>query len=95
MVKQPLPVWWHAISGSGCALLDWAGCGRGHRWPLEHLIGAEVVKPSFTRLEAGDDGVARFLEVAAGMLVWAAVATTNMAALGAAAQVKPPAVGCC
>jgi hypothetical protein len=69
------------------------GMGRRQLNARDHLVSVVVIKPVFPRLEAGDDGVASFLCVFRGMLAWGTVAASNVAALGASAQVKPPAAG--
>src|SRR5215831_12420281 len=51
-------------------------------------IGPEPVLP---RLEAADHRMAGFLSVPGGVLGWRGVAAADVPALGAAAQVQPPA----
>src|SRR5260370_29022394 len=60
---------------------------------LVHLLGLIVPEPLFTGLEAPDQPVPGRVGMRGGMLRWRIVTAADMPALGAPAQVKPPAAG--
>ena len=61
---------------------------------LNHLRHLVVPEPVLAWLKAGADGVTSLSSMSGAVLARRAVATTNMSAFRAAAQVQPPAVGC-
>src|SRR2546427_8681069 len=60
---------------------------------VEVLTGRVVVEPVLVRLEAPDNRVPLGRGVVAGMLRRRGVAAADVAAMGAAAEVEPPALG--
>src|SRR5579864_6523659 len=66
--------------------------GRRQRRALRRLVGGEVPEPVLAWLEGANQGVPRTTGVRRGVLTRRGVAAADMAACGAAPQVKPPAV---
>jgi hypothetical protein len=61
---------------------------------LDHLLFFVVEEPIFTRFEAGNHGMPRWCEMLWGMLTWRTVAASDVPALRASTEVKPPASRC-
>jgi hypothetical protein len=64
---------------------------RGERGPGHKLFASVVVEPIFARLEAGNDRVVAPSSVGGRVLARGVVAASDVAALGAASQMEPPA----
>jgi len=65
---------------------------RSQDGTLEIFLGGVIPEPVLARLVAPDDRMSRINGVMTRVLRWRRVATTDMAARCAAAQVEPPAV---
>jgi hypothetical protein len=61
---------------------------------LESFSRSVIVEPVLAGLEAVDDRVARGGVMLRRMLAWRTIATADVAAFGASAQVQPPSVRC-
>jgi hypothetical protein len=57
---------------------------------IERFSGSIIPEPILTGLEAVYDEVAGLPKVRGGVLVWRRIAAADMAAFGAAPQMKPP-----
>ena len=82
-----------AVGRAGHRLVLGTCGGSRELGTIERLVGAVVPEPVLTGLEALDHRVPGGLEVRAGVLCRGGVAAADVAALGAAAQVHPPAAG--
>src|ERR1700722_20701118 len=60
--------------------------------PRHELLASIVIKPRFARFEAGDNRMAGRAEVPGSVFAQRLVATADVTALGAAAQVEPPVI---
>jgi hypothetical protein len=92
LMEVLFPVVRHFPGGPGSWLIERVMVGRGQRGTIAHLVGPVIVKPVFAGLKARDDQVARRPSVGARMLSGRVIATPDVAALGAAPQVKPPSI---
>jgi PPOX class probable F420-dependent enzyme len=94
VVQVGLPVGGDAVLGAGGGLVQRVVVRRGQfRAPLVQPVVGVAPEPGFLGLEALDDRVPGLLGVGAGVLGRRGVAAADVAALGAAAQVEPPAAG--
>ena len=89
-VQVRLPVRRHPSRRAGGRLTDGVVFGWGESGALIGSLIAVVVVPVLAGLEAGDQWMAAGLGVGGGVLGGGSVAAADVAALGAAAQVKPP-----
>ena len=89
-VQVRLPVQRHPSRRAGGRLTDGVVFGWGESGALIGSLIAVVVVPVLAGLEAGDQWMAAGLGVGGGVLGGGSVAAADVAALGAAAQVKPP-----
>jgi hypothetical protein len=87
------PVSGHATGWSGHGLVDRVMVRRSQDGTLEVLLRRVVPEPVLARLVALDDRVLLGSGMVARMLGWRRVATADVAALRAAAQVEPPTAG--
>src|SRR5436190_12156300 len=90
-VQQSLPAWGDPAGGARHGLLQRVVPRRDQLRTLEKLLGRVVPEPILAGLEALGDGMAGSGGVAACMLRGRRVAAADVAAAGAAAEVKPPA----
>jgi hypothetical protein len=70
------------IPGNGPAL-------RGLVWQVDHQVIDVTITPALRRVVAFDDGMIGSTKMLGGVLAWRLVATADMAARPADAQVKP------
>ena len=72
--------------------------GMPARWPqlraFDRVFGLVVVEPLFAGLKACDHPMTGFLEVRGRVLVRRTIAAADVPALGAAAEMEPPAAAC-
>jgi hypothetical protein len=87
-----LPVFGHSSFWSGHWLILRMPPWSGELFSVHHLLSFVAIKPRFSRLETCNDWMAGLLEVSGRVLAGRAVAATDMTALCAPSQVKPPAV---
>ena len=92
-VQVVLPVGGDPAGWPGNRLVQRVVFGRGEGRTAAVVVGAVVPEPVLTRLEAADDRVAGGSCMGAGVLAGRIVAAADMATLGTAAKVEPPAVG--
>src|SRR5690348_11121935 len=85
------PVARHSSLGPGHALVDRVVLRRRELRPVVGLLGFVAVEPVLAWLEAADERVARSRSVRARVLHGRRVATPDVPALRAPAQVHPPA----
>ena len=90
-VKVALPVAGNLSGWSRYGLVQRMMLGRRQRRATEELARAVVPKPVFTGLETSNDRMARGSGMTGGVLGGRVVAATDMAALGAASKMEPPA----
>jgi hypothetical protein len=90
-MKMLLPVRRHPAAWARDRLVEWVVMGGCQPRPSEEFAGAVVPEPILTWLETADDRVLGRSGVVAGMLAGGVVAAADMAALGTAAEMKPPA----
>ena len=88
-MEVALPVGRHPAGRARGGLTERMVLRRRQRGPVVVLLSRVVPEPVFARLEAPDDGVAVLLGMVAGVLARRAVATTDMAACRATAEVEP------
>ena len=93
-VKQILPVGGNAPSGPRHRLIERMRFWRRQAEAAEQVACAIVVEPSLPGFEAPDDRVPGLGVMLRGVLPGRTVATSDMAALGAPTQVKPPTARC-
>ena len=93
LVEVQLPVVRHLACRSGSRLAERVVPGRGERRALTHLVRPIVVVPVLAGFEARDDPMTRAPGVSTRMLGGRGIATPDVAALGAAPQMKPPSTG--
>jgi hypothetical protein len=89
-VEKALPVGRDSSRRPGRWLLEWVVLGRSQGGALVEVTGCVVKEPLFVRLIASDHRVIGMLRVGSGVLTRRGVATTDVPALCAAPQVKPP-----
>jgi len=92
-MQLSLPSHGHLAGRSRHRLIERVVVRRSQRGPLEELLRLVVPEPVLARLVALDDRVSASSGVATCMLRWGRVATADVAAVRAAAQVEPPAAG--
>jgi hypothetical protein len=92
LVKVVLPVGGYTSGWARGRLVKWVVVGRRQRRASKEFAGAVVPEPVLTWLETADDRVLGGSSVGGGMLARGVVAAANVAALGAAAEMEPPAV---
>src|SRR6185503_2896122 len=85
-----LPVGRHRALRPGDSLPERVAVGRRQLRSLDELLGAVVVEPVLTRLEALDQRVAGLLLMSGRVPGGRVVAAADVPAGGAAAQVQPP-----
>ena len=90
LIQMPLPVRWHATGRSGDGLVERVMARRSQGGTLEVFLGRVVPEPILAWLEALDDWMPRIDGVVTRVLGWRRVATADVAAVRAAAQVEPP-----
>jgi hypothetical protein len=90
LVQVALPIGRHAAPWAGRRLIDRMMRRRSQRRPFGELLGAIVIEPVLTGLEALDHRVAALLDVMARVLGGRGITTADVTALRAAPQVKPP-----
>ena len=90
MVQLPNPITWHASDRSGNTLISRVRRGFDHRRAVEHLTGSEAVEPVLPRFKALHHGVSGLGGVLTGVAAERVVTATDVTALGASPQVKPP-----
>jgi hypothetical protein len=91
LVELPFPVVRHLPRRPGSRLAERVVLRRGERRAVSHLVRAVVVVPALAGFEARDDPMARLPGVSTRMLPRRGIATPDVAALGTAPQMKPPA----
>jgi hypothetical protein len=91
-VEVSLPVCGNAAGRSRCRLLRRVMLGPGERRAFVELLGPVVPEPVLPRLEALDYRVPGLPRMVRCVLRGRGVATTDMSALRATAQVQPPAI---
>src|SRR4029079_6281877 len=91
-VEVTLPVPGHPTRRSGHRMVERVVVWRSEHGSLEVLLGGVIPEPVLAGLEALDDRMPGVGGVAARMLRRRRVAAPDMAAVGAAAKMEPPAV---
>src|SRR3954470_3931841 len=86
-----LPVGRDPAARSGHGLVGGVSLRRGQGRAVEVPLGGEVPEPALTGLEAAHDRVAGGRRVLPRVLTGGGVAAADVPALGAAAEVEPPA----
>ena len=89
-MQLELPVRWHATLRSGHGLVERMMARRSQGGALEVFLGRVVPEPVLAWLVALDDWMAGIDGMVTRVLTRRRVATANMAAMRAAAQVEPP-----
>jgi hypothetical protein len=89
-MEVALPVRRDSPGGSGRRLIERMMLWWGERWTVVELFGGVVPEPVLAGFEAADQRVTGIGCVVACVLRRGGVATTDVPASGAAAQVKPP-----
>lgn len=90
-MKPFLPIAWNASGGARHGLARRMPTRGRQPLTVDDCLRSKTVKPRFTRLEARDDGVFRTMKMLSRMLARRAVATSDMPARRAAAEMQPPA----
>lgn len=90
-VQSHLPVVRDPPPGAGYRLVEGMVGGRRKGRAGHVVIAPVVVEPVLARFEAGDHRVSRFPGVGRSVLSRRIVTAADVAALGATAQVEPPA----
>ena len=93
LVQQRFPVGWHLSSGSGRGLALGMRVRRKQLRTLDHRLFPVIVKPIFTGLEAGNDRVPCLRGMLGCMLARRTIAASDVSALRAPAEMKPPTFG--
>jgi len=91
LVEVALPVAWHLAGRARRRLLERMVLGRRQRWPFHAFVCFVIVEPVLAGLETSYDCVAARFGMSACVLARRRVATADMTAARAAAQVEPPA----
>jgi hypothetical protein len=91
LVEVPFPVVRHLPCRPGSRLAERVVLGRGERRALAHLVRPVVVVPVLAGFETRDDPMTRAPGVSTRMLSGRGIATPDVAALGTAPKMKPPA----
>ncbi len=86
-----LPVRGHGAGRPGDRLIERTTIGRCQRGSFEELLGAVVVEPLLTWLEAPNHGMSGCPVMGARVLAGRVVAAPDLSARRAAAKVQPPA----
>jgi hypothetical protein len=92
LIQKRFPVGRHSSGGSRCGLTCGMGVRRKQFDPWNHRLLLVIVEPVLTRLEAGDDRMPRGCRMAGCMLAGRTVAASDVSALRAATEMKPPTV---
>jgi len=87
-----LPVGRNPVRGSGRGLAQWVMLGRGELRAVVHLLVPIVVVPALPGLVTGDPRMSCGFGMGGGVLAGGTVTAADVAALSAAAEVKPPAL---
>ena len=90
LVQQRFPVRWHSSRRSRYGLIFGMRMRRKQPRTFDHRPLLVIVKPILTRLEAGNDRMARFRGMPGCMLARRAVTASDVPALRASAEMKPP-----
>ena len=90
LMKVTLPVAGHAARWSRRRLIGWVVLRIRQCRTFEELVRGVIPKPILPGFEASDDAVARILGVPRRVLAGGRVTATDVAALRAPSEVKPP-----
>lgn len=89
-MEEALPVGRHSTRRPGRWLIEWVMLGRSQGGTLVEVTGRIVEEPLLVRLIASNHRMVGMLRVSSGMLTRRGVAATDVPALCAPPQMKPP-----
>jgi hypothetical protein len=90
LVQERFPVGWHPSCGSRRGLTFGMRVGRKQLHTLDHPLLLVIEEPVLTRLEAGDDRMPSCRRMLGCMLARRTVAASDVPALRAPTEMKPP-----
>ena len=90
LVQERFPVGWHLSCGSWRGLIFGMRVWREQLHTLDHPLLLVIVKPIFTRLEAGNDWMPGRRRMLGCMLTRRTVAASDVPTLRTPAEMKPP-----